>query len=219
MTEQTKAQEIKGKYGFVYDDDTCNLAFEYAKLNLLNEGYYQEVKEFHSPSTQFIIPNFVADRDFSDIVDKNDITVEQYQKVAPYGYADISSNITTVTFSHPSGNTIVNMSTTYPTDATYTVKISYCRVISKYTTLIPYINQLLDLYFIEYLFKTLDPYKLQQGMTTKTLNGVDITYDAEAISKYQKKLKSQITELIINLQGFGLDNDLNNIQFSKGYKR
>lgn len=216
--ETTRQSEIVAKYNFKFSETVCNEAFQYSKRMLYNTGLAKSSKELRGSISQILIPNYVLDSNFDEIVDKTDIVLEQYQANAPYGYANISNLISTVQFDHPSGNTIVNTSQPIPTDSSYTIKISYYRGVMPYDNSKEDIRLLQELYFIEYLFMSLDPYKLQQGMTTKELNGVTITYDKAAIDAYRKQLRSQIGQLSMNIQGFGFENDNANVLFSKNYK-
>ena len=99
------------------------------------------------------------------------------------------------------------------------MKITYSRILDKYSVLKPTIYLIQEKFFIQYIFNAMEPYKLQQGMTTKTINGIDITYDQSAIREFQKKLNAEIDMLILNIRGFGFDDEATSVQMYKRYKR
>jgi len=217
--DTSNISRIKQKYGFTYPYDILSAAWEYAKTNTLNKGFFEENITINSPTDLILIDNYVADRNFDNIVDKTDIKIIEYQSNPPYDVIDVSTNISSFVADHPTGKSIIHLSTKTPSDPSFTTKLTYSRMIDAFDNLKPSILALQERFFIQYLFSTLEPYKLQQGMTSKSLNGVDITFDQSAIRDYQHKLTDEISAFILNIQGFGFNNNMTSVQMDKRYKR
>lgn len=217
--EESNISRIKKKYGFVYTYEVMADAWSYAKSSILNKGFYKTVIITNQKSDEFLLDNYMGDASLDGVVDENDITIREYQENSPYTINDLTNNIDSLVVDHPNGFSILTMDNTYPTDSTYTLEITYYRALDTYSQIKSSVVLLEELFFIQYLFMTLEPYKLQQGMTTKTINGVDITFDQNAIHEYQKKLQNQINALVLNIRGLGFDSDDTSVLLEKRYKR
>jgi len=196
----TTIETIKQKYEFSYDNYTMQNALDYAREQILSNAFMKQETTFSKKDNIIKILNYVADMNFDDTVDASDISLIEYQQKTPYTVNDLSSNISSVNFDHPNGYTIITMDDEYPSDSTYKLKLVYYQIYKKYADLKKKIRYIEELYVIEHLFKTLEIYKLQHGMTNKTLNGVTIEFNKQAIDDFLKQLKSWIGNEIMKVR-------------------
>lgn len=198
------------------------LAFDYYVLdNALNDAR-QKVKDYcfqpieiiqRQSKSEIKIDNYVADSNFDGVVNEDDIEIIEYQNESPYGINDLSGNISTFTANHPIGKSILVMDADYPSDDTYVVKINYHKTTDKYDKIKYSLLKLEELYVMVYLFENLEPYKLQRGVTDKTIGNQTISFNQNAIRDYQKDLQRQITRETINIKPIVNSS----VQINKGY--
>lgn len=211
--DNSRIMQIKRNRGLSFDYYHLETALEQARNSLKNYVYQEEEFEAKQPDNVYKINNFVADSNFDGVIDKNDITMIEYQKESPYNINDLNANINNFISNHPNGYTIIEMDDSYPSDDSYTVRITYNKIMDDYNKIKNSLLKLEELYVIQYLFEILEPYKLQRGITDKTIGNQTISFNQQAISDYQDKLRRQILSEMINLKP--LVNKSVNI--SKGY--
>ena len=214
--------KIKTKYGLNYTYNVLRDAVNYAKKRLLHDTLLEEdIHNLHTDNNNIIeVSNYVTDSNFDGVVDENDITIKEYQNNSPYSINDLSSNVSSVNFDHPSGKTIIEMDGKYPTTG-YTLQVKYYRISKKYEDALPVIDRIRDYYIFIYLFENLEIYKLQEGLSSKSINGVTIDFDKqsinEIISKFYRNIiveKTNITPLETHR---GNGHGMYNIKIGKGY--
>lgn len=211
--DTTRIAEIKKTYGFNFEYYILQKAFEYARENIVRKAFIEKKVTFRQANTQFLLDNYLADSDFDGQLTVSDISLREYQDKTPYGINELSTQISSIVPDHPNGNIIVNLSGSYPSDSTYTLEFTYFKIAEPYSTIKKSINRLEELYVIQYLFNTLEPYKLQNGLTKKELNGVIIEFNQKAIEEYLNRINNEIIRELIKCKPW--ENE--SVQISKRY--
>lgn len=210
-----RINQIQNKYGLKYDYYTMREALNYAQSQLLNIGY-EYVDEFiHTLDSNncFKIDNYVMDKNFDEVVDSDDLYVFEYTSESPYTVTDLSSNISSVTFNHPGGFTVVEMDDSYPSASSYKLRVQYYRGLQTFSYLnndIRYLEELLTVY---HLFDILPIYKLQHGITKRDINGTKVEFNQRGIDDFKEKLRQQITYQISKIRSL----DIKPIIINKDY--
>jgi len=202
-----RLNEIKCKYGLGFDYYTMKSALDYAHVQIPLNAFSNETGTNLYTDANNIIPicNYVMDSNFDGTVDENDIEVYEYMSVSPYTTNDLSSNITSVNFDHPSGRTYITMDDTYPT-TNFTLDVKYARADKKYSDAILTIDYLEELFVLKQLFSTMEINKLHRGITSRSINGVDISFDKTAIDEFIKTLDIWIYNETLKLKPFKVCN-------------
>jgi len=215
--DSDRIARIRKKYNFVFSYDIMENAMQWAEKQVLDKGYMNITKTNLTTDSNNIIsiPNYIADSNFTESVFFNDVRVYEYLDSSPYTVTEITP--TDINIDHPTGKSYITLATSYPTSG-FNLCVDYYQIVRPFTDALNDIRLLTELYFIRYLFETLSPYKLQQGMTEKTMNGQTIRFDQNAIKEYLKQNQKQITELTLNIKGIGAVDDLSSVQISKEYK-
>lgn len=213
MTLATRVPEIKTLYGLKYADHQVTEALKWARKIMLAQAFIKEEIEFTSPGTSFELENYVMDSNFDGQINSSDLMIEQYLSDSPYTVTQLNAQTNNVIFDHPKGKTIIVMNNSYPTGNNI-FKITYYRGIDTYENLKEYVRKVEELFTIQRLFTILEPYKLQQGLPDKSLNGVSINFDRQGIQDFQLKLYHSIQKEIMNIRGI----NMRNILQSKDYE-
>lgn len=208
-----RINQIKDKYGLEYDELAMKSAFNWAHKQMLNNAFVDMEEDYKSAKDEFKIDNFVMDKNFDGVIDKNDIEIKEFMTKTPYTVNDLSSNILSVIFDHPSGKTIISMDAEYPSDGAFTVRINYKRADESYSDAIENIRRVEELYTLYHIFDKLEPYKLQRGLPSRSINGVTIDFDQDGIDRYKKKLFSEILNEIMKFRPIAS----RNVLVGKGY--
>ena len=203
--DEDRVSQIKQKYGFSFDNYTLNDALNYARSQLLNIGYQYIEKTISGTDTNdcFLIENYVMDKDFSGVVDVDDLVLFEYMNESPYTINDLTANISSVTFNHPKGYTIVEMDGTYPSSSSYKMEIQYYKGLQTYSYLFNDIKFLEELLMIYHLFDVLPIYKLQHGIKKREINGIKVEFNDEAIYTLKKDLRTKINYQIGKIRSLG----------------
>ena len=212
--DSTRIQEIRDIYGLEFDNYNIQQGLNYAHTEMLKYAYEKQVLNIHTNSKILKIPNYVADANFDNIVDVDDIDILQYQKNTPYTVTSLNVNVSSSVFDHPNGNTLITMDNNYPSDG-YTLQLTYYKVIDTFANLKPNINYIEELYVIIYLFKNLPVYKLQRGLKSRTINDVNIDFDQEGVSAAVKQFNNQLYNEIGKIKPI----KITNVLIPKGYNR
>jgi hypothetical protein len=187
--KDNRIKQIKESYGLNFDNYIMTDALTYARKELNNS--FENVKnDVNSKSTTVKICHNVMDSNFDSVVDENDFTIFQYMRQSPYTVEDLSSHIESVSLTNPMV-AYITLDDEYP-DTNYTLRVEYKIGSKSHAELKPFIDKLEEWYVFKYLFENLDIYKLQHGMTSKDINGVNVTYDLNGITEFQKKIQNQI---------------------------
>lgn len=212
--DTNRLAQIKTLYGLSFDDYILNEALTYSHTEMIKNAFYsQKIENVKTDNNNMIaIANYVMDSDLDGTVDKTDITIYEYTTTPPLVKTDLADNISSVTFDYPDGKTHITMDDSYPS-ANNRLVVEYKQGSSKYDDLRSDIRKLEETYVLYYLFSVLEPYKLQQGMTEKTLNGVTLRYDKDSIDKLKRDLFSRIKTYQFKIQPL----KLNSVLINKGY--
>ena len=208
-----RINQIKTKYGLEYDEYSMLAAISWSHKQMKNNAFIAEEKDFKSKKDEFIIENYVMDNNFDNIVNKDDIDIIEFMSKTPYTVKDLKANISNIIFNHPSGNTIIQMDNKYPSGDGYAVRISYHRAVESHEKAIENIKRVEELYVIYHLFDILEPYKLQKGLPSRTINGVSIDFDRDGVDLFKKKLFMEINNEIMKFRPF----KARSVLMNKGY--
>ena len=190
-----RIKQIKTKYGLNYDYYIMKEALDYARVETLANGFENVINEKTSKSNIIKICRYIADANFDKSIDENEFKITQFMKNPPYTVEDITSHIISVNLDNPH-ITFIEMDAEYPSEG-YVLRVEYKLGRKPFSEIKPFIDKLEEWYVIKYLFENLEPHKLQHGMTSKNINGIDVTYDAQGISDFQKKILNNITYYIM----------------------
>lgn len=214
--------KVKRKYGLNYSYNVLRDAVNYAQDRLLQDTLLREEVDYaHTDANNNIeIPNYVCDSNHDGVVDEDDIIVKEYQNNSPYSINDLSSNIVSVTFDHPNGKTIIHMDDKYPTNG-YTMFVEYYRISKKYSDALSVLDRIRDYYIFIYLFENLSVYKLQQGLSSKSINGVNIDFDKQSVddmlNSFYRKIRFEKVNISPLEKSDDSGNGFYNIRIRKGY--
>lgn len=220
--------DIKSKFGLSFDDPTMQNAISWAHEQINSNAFNSEKGTNMITDVNNILElgNYVMDNNYDGIIDINDIEIREYLNVSPYTVNDLSEHVSSILFDHPSGKTFLTMDGSYPT-SNYVLEIKYSRASKPYVKAYETISYLEELYILKHLFMNLEIYQLQRGMTSRSINGVDITFDKQAIDEFIATLQVWITNEILkirpftslDLNGFGDSSSplARSIQINKGY--
>jgi hypothetical protein len=211
--DTVRIEQIKKKYGLEYDYYALNEAYNWAHKQILNNAFQYRRYPFTAKNTLFKIENYVMDANFDYIINKNDLIVYQYTKVAPYTKTDLLAHVSSVNFDYPTGMTYITMDAEYPTDG-YTMVVEYYQGFEKFTDALENIQQVEEMYLLYHLFDVLEPYMLQRGMPDRSINGVDLKFDREGINAYKLKLWKDIMVVIMKIRPI----KFTTVQVSKEYQ-
>jgi len=198
-----RLNEIKAKYGLGFDYYTMKSALDFAHIQIPLNGFSNETGTNLYTDSNDIIPicNYVMDSNFDGTVDADDIEVYEYMSVSPYTTTDLSSNVSSVEFDHPTGRTYITMDDSYPTTG-FTLEVKYARGAKKYSEALLTIEYLEELFVLKQLFSTMEINKLHRGITSRSINGVDISFDKTAIDEFIKTLNIWIYNETLKLKPF-----------------
>ena len=184
--------QIKQLYGLNYEYFIMKQALEYAHTEIRDKAFKEEKVTFAGQKQELEIDNYVGDRNLDGELTVDDVQLYQYQYKSPYGYEEKNNSIDNIVFNHPSGKTIIQLNETLPTDTSWTLELKYSKSDKPLDEIKTRIERLEEYLVIYYLFTTLSVYKLQEGMTSKNLMGVDISFDKNSIDEFIKQLRNKI---------------------------
>ena len=210
--DNTRISQIKQKYSLNFDYYTMREGLNYAHQQM-TLNLYEKIEDKLNTTNKIIqIENYVMDKNFSYTVDKTDIEIIQYQDKTPFGVVDLSANIVSVLFDHPVGKTIITMDGDYP-ETSYKMQVTYYKGLYKFSEIYLDVKQVEEWYTLYHIFQILPIYKLQQGLPSRSINGVDIVFDQDGIDKLRKMIFTWIQTGIVNIKGF----DIGTVVINKRY--
>ena len=193
--ENDRIEQVKQKYGLSYNYYILKEALSFAQKEVNKTAFENVIQDTRHKNTEIEICHNVMDTNFDGVIDANDINIFQYLTQSPYTVEDLNGNISSITLDNPY-KAFVTMDTEYPDD-NYVLRVEYKRGNKEHTEIAEYIDKLEEWYIIKYLFENLDVYKLQHGMTSKNINGIDVTFDTQGITDFQKKIQQHISYYIM----------------------
>lgn len=204
--DEDRINQIKKKYSLNFDYYSMREAFNYAQSQILNVGYEFIDKRVDTLDTNncFLIENYVMDKNFDEVINKDDVYVYEFQKHTPFNINNLSDHIESITFNHPGGKTIVKMDDKYPSDSSYTLQIQYYRGLKDFSYVYNDVKYLEELFTLYHLFDMLPIYKLQHGITKRDLNGVKIEFNHEAINVLKEDLRQRILYQISKIRSLSI---------------
>ena len=200
--DEERIQQIKKLYGLDYDYYTLSSALNWARDQTKNNAFENVITEKGSISDNIKICSYVVDVTNDGVVDVNDFKVLQYTTNSPYNSEDITSNIVSIQLDNPNGFGVITFDGEYPEPNFNKLKIEYCRASKPYNMVKQDIMLLEEYYVLYRLFDVLEPHKLQHGMTSKSLNGVNIDFNQESVTQIMTKLKTKIQNQKLKIYPF-----------------
>jgi len=195
MTGYISKIDFLSQTGFdesVIGTDNINLALDMAFDKIRQTLFVKKVYEFTSQDERFKIETPLADYNGDNSIDKNDINIYELDET---DYTETDRNLNILSFNPKYGYII--MDALYPTDNRKLIIESY---VSRFENeqMQPYLKRLMVLLASEYLFNTIPISKLQEGISSWSLNGVSVSFDQNSIDT----IKEQITKEILEIYNF-----------------
>jgi len=217
MADIDRINEIKDEFHLNFLNNDMEIALQWARKQIKETAYQEDKRFYHTDgNNQILIDNHVANQRFDFDPDYDltqaDIEILESQHSFPYATTDLQANISSVVFDHPMGKTIITMDQKYPT-STYKLQVTYYRLLEEWSKAVDTVKRIESLYVVYYLFENLDVYKLQRGITTRSINGINIAYDKQSMDIFKTQLYNQIYNEIMLIKPF----ELENITINKGY--
>jgi len=219
-----RINNIKQKYGFTYSYYQIKSALDYARTQTKTNSFNKE--EGYGMRTDgnnvITVCNYIMDVDNDGSVTAADIEIKQVLESYPYTVTDLSSHISNIVLEHPTGKSFIVMDGKYPEEG-FKLNLIYYRARKPYIESLPIIDRIEDFYVIYYLFSTLEINKLQRGMTSRSINGVEITFNKESIDSFLITLRNWIANENLKLKPSNtcLNRTKNSlfrsVQINKGY--
>jgi len=193
----SRIEQIKKKFGLNFEmyilEDNYRIARNSVKNNVLEKVKY-DVK---SKLSEIPCDTTVIDLNDDNVIDESDFNVYQYLTASPYTVEDLNSHITSISVDSPIKG-IITLDATFPDDG-YILRVEYYNGRRTQSASKELIERVEEKYLLLLLFENLEPYKLQHGMSTKDINGLNVTFDQVAIENMRKSLKNQIVGLKLKL--------------------
>ena len=219
----SRIEQIKAKYGLSFNMSMLKEEYRIARNNVKNNILENVKYDIKQKLTIIPINTTIVDSNDDNVVDESDVDVYQYLNTSPYTVEDLNSHVVSVNTDNPRQATIT-LDGEYP-DNGYTLRVEYLNSRRNQTESAELVDRLEEKYMLLRLYEDLEPYKLQHGMTTKDINGLNITYDQAAIQEMKKALKLQIVNLKLKIapltksqyNNAGAGGLMKSVTLSKGY--
>ncbi len=172
--------------------------------------FLKRVYEFTSPDDKFRIETPVGDYTGDGLVDEGDINVFEFDS-EDYIDPEIDRNNKILNFNPKYGYIV--MDGLYPTNGRKLIIESYIARFDNKTMKL-HLPKLVQLLATLSIFETIPISKLQEGITSWNLNGVNVTFDLNSISAIKESIKKEIEQkfyylkpIISDKTKLGFDND------------
>jgi hypothetical protein len=193
--------EIKKKYNIDFKDYIMQNAIDNSNY-YINLYLYSECDiEYSTKRETLDVANYVADSNFDGTIDVDDIQLIQYMTVEPFTVTDLHTKISSIKLNLPTGRSYIYLDDEYPSTDSTKLKLTYHRACfdpAKHANDFERVEQYLM--FI-YLFTNLTIGQLQRGILTRDINGVNVTFEIEAIKDLVKSLKTDLNMILFRLNG------------------
>lgn len=215
MNAYISSQDFINKTGINLEISDIEPALVLAASTIKRTAFIKKSYMFSQPSDKFKIDVPIADVTFDGVVDKDDIDVFLHD---PYNYVspdtDLSENI--LSFNAKYGYVVLDK--VYPEYPKVLVIESYQ---ARYDPDImkDYLERLNILIATQQLFNTIPFAKLQEGISSWTLNGVTVAFDLNSMMQIKTGISTEIAALFKIVQpvhskltslGFDLDDTRRN---------
>jgi hypothetical protein len=213
-------QNFIQKTGIDLDATDIEPALSLAANTIKRSVFLQKSYVFSQPSDKFRIDVPVADINCDGVIDKKDISVFLHD---PYNYVNPDTDLSThVTSFNPKYGYVV-LDEVYPTYPKVLIIESY-KSRYEYDVMKEYLERLNILIATQQLFNTIPFAKLQEGISSWTLNGVTVAFDLNSMLQIKEGIKSEISAIFkiiqpIHSKTTSLGFDLDDVKRHKFYFR
>ena len=210
MASYISLQDFKDNTGITIETDIITNALNQTAERIKNLIFVFQKAEFYNVDTNFQINTPIADIDCDGEVTKNDIYAYEFEED---NYAtpetDRSSNISS--FNEKYG--YVTFDTSLPTSNKILV-IEFYTAKYRNSEMKLQLQRLNELLAVNYLFTTVPFSRLQNGISSWTLNGVSVQFDMNTMKEIKEANQVEIKQLVQDLKptysqyttsGFGND--------------
>ncbi len=204
--------DFKSSTGIALDDNIIEEALKNAAQTIKTTIFLKKVYTIANPTKEIKIDTPVADYSFDGTITKDDFLIYEFDDkdyITPE--TDIKSEV--ATFVPKYG--YITLSDYYPTGSKKLVIEAYTARFEN-DDMIPHLKRLNILIACDYLFTNVPIEKLQNGISSWSLNGVSVSFDLnsfnsirESIKKESKKIYKFITPITAYRTTFGFGNDDN----------
>jgi len=217
LDDTTRVLEIKTKYDFIYNDTIMIDALNYSRKRLLETIFLPDEIKSTTVKEYYELKQYIADVNFDKLIDIDDINITTYMSEPPFTVNNVPvTNIQSFLPGHPNGKSYLTFKPEFVIPSNHTLSIQYKYMIEDFSKLDLLVKEIEELYVIIYLFRTLSPFKLQQGMTTKQINGIDIVFDKQSVDEYINETEDDISIKSINIKGVDVMDVNINHDYSNG---
>lgn len=215
MNAYISSQDFVSKTGINLEISDIEPALVLAANTIKRTLFIKKSYMFSQPSDKFKIDVPVADVTFDGVVDKDDIAVFLHD---PYNYVSPDTDLSEKILSFNPKYGYIVLDDVYPTFPKILVVESY-QARYDVDTMKDYLERLNILIATQQLFNTIPFAKLQEGISSWTLNGVTVAFDLNSMSQIKSGISAEIAAIFKIVQpvhskttslGFDLDDTRKN---------
>lgn len=194
-------EEFKRETGMSGDDETIAAALKYGAENIKRNLYTKREAQFGTPDTKFQIDSEdygdtwglqFADANLNGEIDKYDFIAWEQEQDGTRTY--VTSDIVDIDVDRH----IIYFGSTHPA-ANNKLVIQYYLTFRKTTEMEMKMRRLNMLYAVNYLFRSIAFRKLQDGISSWTINGVSVSFDGSAVRDTIEQNEKEIAALLKEL--------------------
>lgn len=202
MAIKERIIQIKERYGLNFSQIVLENAYEWAKKEAKKQSL-EKVETFISAKIESTkLCNGIVSLSGKDEIEASDFELVQFQTSSPYATENITEHISSLNLNNPNGFSIINLDDTYPKDPYQKIQLIYYRASRPWPEIKSDFLLLEERLLIWRLFDTLEVYKLQHGLTNKSLNGVSLDFNQQGIREYKQQLMNDIQNLRLKILPF-----------------
>jgi hypothetical protein len=173
-------------------ETNVDLALEASANKLRQVLFVKQTYEFTTPDDKFKIDVPIADYDGDGEITVDDFEIYEFD---PDDYVDPDTDRKDEILSFNTKYGYIVMDALYPSNNRTLIIESYTARFEN-EQMQPYLKRLMVLFTSQYIFNTTPIEKLQEGISSWNLNGVNIAFDQNSINTIKEEIKKEINEII-----------------------
>lgn len=194
--------------GVKIDDAIVQEAIESSERIIVKKLFITKLYDYQQSTTQHQLLHPIADQNADSVVDKND--VDAWEEDASYNEYDLNANLISV--ENRRQRSFATFDVSVPTSGRK-LYIDYKIARQDIEYMLNELTELQKLLTVDYLFTNIPFSKLQRGISTWTINGVNVAFDLSIMTQVKEQNKKRETELFDQLRAVRADG----IAIGKGF--
>lgn len=187
--------DFKNATGIKIDDTIVEQSLISAERTIVKKLFISERYEYASPKSEHELYYPIADTNANGEIDGGDIDVwEEDENLSEY---DLNSHVTSV--ENKRRRSVVELDADYPS-ANRKLYIDYKTARQPIEEMVDELKELQKLLSIDYLFTNVPFSKLQRGISSWTINGVNVSFDQNALIQAKEQNKKEEKRLFDQLR-------------------